>query len=95
MEAHLPTPDGSPASMFCPIEVEYAYDLNGIVHLTAEQKGYIVIAHRLTTIQNADNILVVGDGRILEAGRHAELLARKGAYYALYATQFAGQEEES
>ena len=59
-----------------------------------KDRTVIVIAHRLSTIRNADNILVVGDGRIIEQGRHAELIAAQGAYYALYATQFAGQENE-
>lgn len=54
-----------------------------------KNRTVIVIAHRLSTIQNADNILVINDGSIIEQGRHAELLERKGAYYALYATQFA------
>ncbi len=54
-----------------------------------KNRTVIVIAHRLSTIQNADNILVINDGSIIEQGCHAELLERKGAYYALYATQFA------
>lgn len=60
-----------------------------------KDRTVIVIAHRLSTVQNADNILVVNEGRIVEQGRHAELMARQGAYYALYATQFApGAEAE-
>ena len=41
----------------------------------------IVIAHRLTTIMKADEIIVMKDGRIAERGDHAELLAKKGLYY--------------
>jgi ATP-binding cassette subfamily B protein len=48
----------------------------------------IVIAHRLSTIQEADLICVVRDGRIVEQGRHDELLARGGLYRDLYAGQF-------
>jgi ABC-type multidrug transport system fused ATPase/permease subunit len=48
----------------------------------------IVIAHRLSTIRAADQILVVEDGRIVERGTHAQLLARLGRYAELYETQF-------
>ena len=47
-----------------------------------------VIAHRLSTIQNADSILVVDHGDVVEQGTHEELMARKGFYYKLYASQF-------
>jgi ATP-binding cassette subfamily B protein len=49
----------------------------------------LVIAHRLSTVRNADQILVVEAGRIVERGTHIELLARGGAYADLYRTQFA------
>jgi ATP-binding cassette subfamily B protein len=48
----------------------------------------LVIAHRLSTIVSADVIFVVDGGRIVESGKHAELLARDGAYAQLYRTQF-------
>ncbi len=51
----------------------------------------LVIAHRLSTVQNADLICVVDRGRIVESGRHAELLAADGLYARLYALQFAGE----
>ena len=47
-----------------------------------------VIAHRLTTIRNADLILVVKDGDIIESGRHEELLSRGGFYSEIYSSQF-------
>ncbi|HEX2054328.1 MAG TPA: ABC transporter ATP-binding protein [Actinomycetota bacterium] len=49
----------------------------------------LVIAHRLSTVRNADQILVVEDGRIVERGTHESLLARGGRYAELYDTQFA------
>jgi len=48
----------------------------------------IVVAHRLSTIQNADEILVIDGGRIVERGNHQELLARRGIYYNLYLLQY-------
>ena len=48
----------------------------------------LVIAHRLSTVREADQILVIDDGRVVEHGRHEELLARDGLYAELYRTQF-------
>ncbi|HPO27040.1 MAG: putative ABC transporter ATP-binding protein [Candidatus Methanofastidiosum methylothiophilum] len=47
-----------------------------------------VIAHRLSTIRDADRIFYVDDGKIIESGTHAELLAKKKAYYELYMSQY-------
>lgn len=52
----------------------------------------LIIAHRLSTIQDADCIVVMDQGKIVEMGNHDELITRKGRYYNLYMTQFAGQE---
>jgi ATP-binding cassette subfamily B protein len=49
----------------------------------------LVIAHRLSTVRDADQILVVDGGRIVERGRHEELVAAGGLYAELYRTQFA------
>ena len=48
----------------------------------------LVIAHRLSTVQNADKIVVMDQGQVVEQGSHADLLARGGAYAALYQMQF-------
>ncbi len=52
----------------------------------------LVIAHRLSTVREADQLLVIDGGRIIEQGTHDELLARGGLYAELYTTQFADQE---
>jgi len=52
----------------------------------------LVIAHRLSTVRGADEILVVDGGRIVERGRHGALLAADGVYAELYRTQFANQD---
>ena len=48
----------------------------------------LVIAHRLSTVRQADVILVIEEGRVVERGTHDELLAKRGLYATLYATQF-------
>jgi ATP-binding cassette subfamily B protein len=57
-----------------------------------EGRTSVVIAHRLSTVRDADEILVVDGGRVVQRGRHAELLAAGGLYAELYRTQFATQE---
>jgi subfamily B ATP-binding cassette protein MsbA len=49
----------------------------------------LVIAHRLSTVESADRIVVLADGAVVETGNHQELLARGGHYQALYQMQFA------
>ena len=60
--------------------------------LTALQKGRttIAIAHRLSTLRDADSLVVIGDGKIAESGTHAELMAKKGEYHKLYNIQMEG-----
>ena len=53
----------------------------------------IVVAHRLTTIKNADNILVIQNGKIVEEGNHDALMAKNGVYSHLYNLQFSSKEE--
>ena len=52
----------------------------------------LIIAHRLSTIRDADKIVVMDQGRVVEIGNHDELLEKKGRYYDLYMTQFAGNK---
>ena len=60
----------------------------GLNHLLKGRTSFI-IAHRLSTIENADEICYIDHGQIVERGSHAELLARRGAYYRLYESQYA------
>ena len=57
-----------------------------------EGRTSFIVAHRLSTIQNADRILVMNQGQIVEQGTHEELLAKKGFYFHLYNSQFAAEE---
>jgi ATP-binding cassette subfamily B protein len=51
----------------------------------------LMVAHRLSTIQHADNIIVLSHGKIIEQGNHQELLKQRGSYYRLYTLQVAKQ----
>lgn len=62
--------------------------------LRADRTSF-VIAHRLSTVRDANTILMMEDGRIVEHGTHEDLLAREGAYFRLYQAQFAGAIEEA
>jgi ATP-binding cassette, subfamily B, multidrug efflux pump len=63
--------------------------IQNAIDVLMKNRTSIVVAHRLSTIQKADQILVIDDGRILERGNHQELLARRGIYYNLYLLQYA------
>ncbi len=60
------------------------------MHSIMQGRTSIVIAHRLSTIRDSDLIVVMDHGEIAESGSHEELLAKKGRYYELYMTQYAG-----
>ncbi len=60
-----------------------------------EGRTSFMIAHRLSTVRNADVILVVKDGRIIESGTHGELLKQKGYYYNLYTRQYEAEATEA
>ena len=54
----------------------------------------LIVAHRLSTIQHADNIILLSHGEIMEQGNHQELLAKKGRYHHLYTLQYSKQQLE-
>lgn len=62
------------------------------MQLIMKNRTSIIVAHRLSTIRDADIIVVMDKGRIVESGSHDTLLAMKGRYYELYMTQYAGFE---
>ena len=57
-------------------------------------KTVIVIAHRFSTISRADNILVVDDGKIIESGKHDELVTKQGKYFNMWSAQQRAKERQ-
>ena len=53
----------------------------------SKERTVIIVAHRLSTIINADKIVVLENGRVMEEGTHRELMERRGAYWSLYKSQ--------
>lgn len=71
------------------LDSESEYAVQRALDSALEGRTSLVIAHRLSTVRNADQILVVEDGRIVQRGTHETLLAEGGTYADLYATQFS------
>lgn len=69
------------------LDAETERDIQSALHRLTQGRTTLVIAHRLSTVVNADKILVMDDGRIVECGQHAELLAQGGVYERLFARQ--------
>ena len=66
--------------------------IQSAIDTVIEGRTSLVIAHRLSTVRNADLILVVKDGKIVEQGTHKELIAAKGPYYRLYTRQYEDEQ---
>lgn len=70
------------------VDTRTEFKIQESMHRLMQGRTSFVIAHRLQTIRNADRILVIKDGRLIEQGNHQELLQERGFYYDLYTTQF-------
>lgn len=75
------------------IDTETEFKIQRAIDTLLTGRTSFIIAHRLSTIRGADVILVIDKGRIVERGSHAELMAARGHYYALYTNQFIEQGE--
>ncbi|MFI3214639.1 MAG: ABC transporter ATP-binding protein [Eubacteriales bacterium] len=69
--------------------------INSMTFNLMENRTSFIIAHRLSTVKNADIILVVENGKIIEQGNHRQLLKKQGHYYELYTGQWEEQEQEA
>ncbi|UCE89316.1 MAG: lipid A export permease/ATP-binding protein MsbA [Pseudomonadota bacterium] len=73
------------------LDTESERHIQAALETLISNRTTLVIAHRLSTIESADKIVVLDRGRIVEAGRHDELLARGGTYAGLHQLQFSGE----
>lgn len=76
------------------IDTQTEHRILKAIQVLLKNRTSIVVAHRLSTIVNADRILVIDKGKIVEQGTHAELLALKGQYHNLYINQFTQLKED-
>ena len=83
--------DEATSSIDTRTEIEIQKGLNHLM----EGRTSFVIAHRLKTIENADRILVIHGGEIIEYGSHQELLQKKGFYFEMYESQFNFIQQKS
>jgi len=74
------------------VDVETEDEIRQAIQDLSENRTIIVVAHRLSTVKRADNILVIHDGKIVESGNHYELLSYNGMYKQLCDIQFKSQE---
>jgi ATP-binding cassette subfamily B multidrug efflux pump len=74
------------------IDTETELIIQKAMHTISKDRTTLVVAHRLSTIQSADKIIVMHKGRIREMGNHQDLLAQEGLYYQLYQLQYKDQE---
>ena len=71
------------------VDIQTEYLIKQSINKLTEGRTSIIIAHRLATIQNADKILVMDQGRIVESGNHSDLMEQKGYYSRLFELQFS------
>lgn len=70
------------------LDMETEYELLKNLHKSEDKKTTFIIAHRISAVKNADMILYMEDGEIVERGNHEELLKKRGRYFEIYETQF-------
>ena len=76
------------------IDTENEKIIQHAIHTILKDRTSLVVAHRLSTIVDADKIVVLKNGQIIEIGNHLELLKKKGYYFDLYKTQFFQEYEQ-
>jgi ATP-binding cassette subfamily B protein len=77
------------------VDIETEHAIHKSLGEFYKNKTAFVIAHRISSVKNADLILVLDSGKIVERGTHDELLARKGYYYSVFINQYGDFDKES
>ena len=77
------------------VDTETEFKVRDALARMVEGRTSLIIAHRLSTVQRADKIIVMHKGQVREMGTHQELLAQRGIYFKLYQLQYKDQEIES
>jgi len=75
------------------VDMETEYLIQQALAELLKGRTAFIIAHRIRTIRNADQIIVLKDGRIVEQGKHEDLIARAGLYKQIYDVQLRDQED--
>ena len=76
------------------IDLETEQVIHEALDKLTHNKTVLLIAHRLSTVEKADRIIVMGDGRVLESGTHAELVASGGVYARMVRTSRRGEQSD-
>ena len=74
------------------VDTETEFRVSEALSRMVQGRTSLIIAHRLSTVQRADKIIVMHKGRVREMGTHQQLLAQRGIYYKLYQLQYKDQE---
>ncbi|MCK5736169.1 MAG: ATP-binding cassette domain-containing protein, partial [Spirochaetaceae bacterium] len=75
------------------VDTETEERIRSAIHKVLEGRTSFLIAHRLSTVREADRILVLSQGRVIEEGSHEDLMKEKGSYWKLYTRQFFEENE--
>ena len=70
------------------VDMETEHEIQQTLHNLAHDRTTLIIAHRISSVKNADQIVVLNNGRIVEQGKHDELLKKKGYYYSVFVNQY-------